>query len=518
MADINRITTEEALDERSPLFKLAHEKWTLVCDLFGGTDRMRACGETYLPREVGERATDKDGDIRFQARLNRSTLTNFYKKTLVKHVGKVFSAAIKHQGYVTKIEEWLENVDLRNNDLTEFGKNVFLDGYNKGVTYIVAEHLKNPLVSADPAAPKPSIKAEKDLGMRPYLAHIPANRMLDIRGEYLRGKFVPVLVRYVEEVIEYPEVGFTPSLVTQVKILQPGSWSIWRYDTEVAMWYQHDAGATNLKFIPIVDFNPNPCGFMLGTPVLEELAEKTVQYWRESSDLSNILNKVASPILHYRGQNVDAQGNDVDLVVGPNALVISNQHDNVLEYVEHTGSAISANQENLKIQRDEMTLLGLEPLQVTSKTATEANLASYEANSTLKAMALRLQDRLEQAIVFMACYTGDAQEKDGEMVLSGSLTVNTNYGIQGGEASESEFIETLGEKGYLSKVRVMEELQRRNVVNPDLDAQELIDEASKEKVTEPTPPADPNVISNQTPVEELVNNEAPVEPANNEEA
>lgn len=490
--------TMDKMDKRSPRFEQAHQKWQIVDDLWGGTQGMRDAGERHIPRDVGERSQDRDGDARYMARLNRSTLTNFYKKTILKHSGKVFSQDIKVDYDRDDIKDWCDNIDLRNNNATQFAYNVLTDAYNKGVTYIITDHQVNP-AAADGI--KLNLAEERALGLRPYLTHIPASKMLDIRGDYVNGRYVPTLVRYVEEVLEYPADGFMPTVACQVKVLQVGSWSTFRQNQEKE-WYLYEAGSTLLDFIPITAFMTNQTGFMIGEPPLEELAEKTVQYWRDSSDLANIMHVANCPILHYTGTNMDAQGQAVDIVIGPNSLVHSQNATNKLEWVEHNGNAIGKAMDNLKTQRDEMTLLGLEPLVTVAKTATEANLSAHDANSMLKAFALRLKDTLEQNIAWMLAYTGEYDAQTSSEL--GQLIISTNYGISGGDASEMADVIQMWKDKLISRKQALIEAQRRGIINPDLDADEILEEADAEAETvEETPVVEAPLV------EEVL--EAPIE-------
>ena len=69
-----------------------YQKFMAVLDplntLMGGTRAMRAAAETYLPKEKEEETDD------YNSRLARTYLVNYFKRTIEKLAGEVFSKPI----------------------------------------------------------------------------------------------------------------------------------------------------------------------------------------------------------------------------------------------------------------------------------------------------------------------------------------------------------------------------------------------------------------------------------------
>src|SRR5688572_18854459 len=127
--------------------------WTLVRDVSGGTDTVRAAGETYLPKEPAEK------DANYQRRLKRSVFFNAYRRTREALVGMVFKKDPELSEDVPQvIQDHLENVDLAGTHIDVFAKEVFSDAF-EGHVFI--------LVEMQPSLPQGSTLAdEKDTGRR----------------------------------------------------------------------------------------------------------------------------------------------------------------------------------------------------------------------------------------------------------------------------------------------------------------------------------------------------------------
>ena len=134
-------------------------------DLMGGTDAMRAAGETHLPKFKMEDPLD------YQARVNASWLFNGFRKTVKDMTGRVFDKPVEIKDGPEKLKEWSENIDMQGQDLSAFGVNVFKDGFAAGVSYIMVD------------APRREGETTKDqaaaAGLRPYMVHL---RVEDILG------------------------------------------------------------------------------------------------------------------------------------------------------------------------------------------------------------------------------------------------------------------------------------------------------------------------------------------------
>lgn len=452
----------------SAKFSQYQQDWRLVEDLWGGTQAMRDAGTTYLPMSTGE---EQNNAKRYHERLNRTTLTNFFKKTIDKHTGKVFARDLQFQDYDPEVLSWMDDIDLEGNNATQFSRPVFQAGYRIGVSYLFVDIAKAP--------PGATLKQERDAGLRPYLTHIPATNILDIRTSSVQGKQVPTQLRYLEHYYDYISDPFGGTLKTRVRHFYMDTeknacqYQTYEQDRE-HQWILTEEGETNFNFIPLVPFYTNRVAPYIGTPPLIELAEKTVQYWNSSSDLAVALHAANMPILFIKGLKpvVDPNtGEARDVVIGPNTIFHTDQATAEIDYVNYDPSGIETLQKELEYQRDEMTSLGLEPLKNTAKTATEAELNSAEANNQLRSYALSYKDSLEQAIIWMSGYDkkGGLNRNDVPSRKQGSVLINTNYQLEVGDVESFNQVIELGKLGIVSPQQIFKEAQTRGIVNPDLN-------------------------------------------------
>lgn len=457
---------------KSSRYASVAQDWQLTEDLWGGTQTMRDAGTMYLPMSTGE---DLEKGKRYNERLARTTLTNFYKKTIDKHTGKVFSRDLQLQDYDADITRWVNDIDLEGNNLTQFARPVFTDGYNKGVSYLFVDIKKAP--------PGATLLQERQMDLRPYLTHIKAMDVLDIRTVAVNGKQEPVMFRYCEHYHDYMTDRYLGQLKTRVRafFMTPESefcqFEVWeQFEGE---WVLVDNGQTNFKFIPLVPFYTNRTEAFMGRPPLLELAEKTVQYWVSSSDLAVAIHAANMPILFIKGLSpvIDPKtGNAKEVVIGPNTIFHTDQKDAEVDYVNYDPSGIETLQKELEYQREEMTLLGLEPLVNTAKTATEADLNAAEANNQLRSYALALKDALEQSLIWMGGFdkTGGLNKTDTPSRKQGSILINTNFQLEVSDVDTFANVIELGKMGVLTPLQIFKEAQARGIVNPDLTPEDEV--------------------------------------------
>ena len=103
--------------------------WELTATLRAGTKAMRLAGKLYLPQEADEKPAA------YENRVRRSVLTNLYKKTADKLVGKPLKKPIIIEEDVPpEIRPFLDDIDSLGTRLDLFAKNVFQQAIDDGVT------------------------------------------------------------------------------------------------------------------------------------------------------------------------------------------------------------------------------------------------------------------------------------------------------------------------------------------------------------------------------------------------
>lgn len=416
--------------------------------LMGGTKAMRAAGEKYLPKEPAETVEA------YANRLKRTTLFNGFGKTVSDMTGKVFAKPIVLKDNVPEqIRTMAENVDLTGRHINVFARDVFYDALQPGVSYI--------LVDMPPAEGKTrTVAQERAEGRRPYLVHIPVERLIGWKSDTVNGAETLTQVRILECVYE-PDGPFHEKEIEQVRVLEPGTWATWRRGKEADEWVPYANGMNSLKKIAIVPVYTNRTGFMTGSPPLNDLADTNVAHWQSQSDQRNILHVARVPILFGAGIAEDSQ-----FVIGANAMIRTSNPDAKLEFVEHTGNAIDSGDKDLKNLEFQMQTLGLQLLVPTpgGKTATGEARDDSKENSPLAMMARSLGDAIEEAFGLMGEYIGLGPDQGGE------VDVNKDFGILAGALTDIPNILSAKAAGVIDQETALAELKRRGFLSDSVDA------------------------------------------------
>lgn len=429
------------------------KKWFLPRTLMKGTTGMREAGLKFLPKEAGETPAEYD------ARLNRSYLFNAFRKTVKDMTGKVFQREVTLEDDVpSQIKEWAENIDLTGRHLNVFARDVFFDGMQTGINFLLAE--------MPPALPPGSTKAdEKAVGARPYLVHIKAEDLIGFKCDTVAGIVTLTQVRIRET--ETVAVGdFLEKQVDQIRVLASGTWQKWRRAVRVdgtvdaEKWEIFEEGTTSLDYIPLVPVYIHRTGIMKGEPPLEDLAELNIAHWQSQSDQNNILHFARVPLYFFAGGSDDAV-----VSIGAGRMIRSQDADAKFSVVEHTGAAIGAGSDSIKELESQMQTQGLQLLTTgpANQTATGEIRDEAKENSPLAMMAMALGDALEAAFGFMADFA--SLGKSG-----GSVDVNTDFGVGTGTGIDLTVLASITAAGDLSKETLWSELKRRDVLADTFDA------------------------------------------------
>jgi hypothetical protein len=445
-------------DEHIRLMKL----WKLPRALMQGTRGMRAAGARavgnaqyteWLPREPAETPAA------YTARLYRSTLFNAFRKTVRDMTGKVFQREVTLEDDVPdELVACSENIDLAGRHLNVFARDLLLDGLVTGVNYILVD--MPVAVKNDDGSPV-TLAQEQAAKSRPYLCHIKGEDLIGYQSKLIDGVVTLTQAR-IRENATVPDGEWGETSIDQIRVLEPGSWQIWRKTaTTNAAWALFDHGTTSLSYIPLVPNYAHRTGFMIGEPPLEDLADLNVAHWQSSSDQRNILHVARVPILF--GAGFDA---DTTIAVGVNSMIRASNSAATLQFVEHTGAAISAGQTDIDKLELQMQVQGLQLLipQPSGQTATGEVLDNAKENSPLAMMAMALGDALEGAFGMMADYLGMGADKGG------SIDVNTDFGVGTGTGVDLSMLLQACTADKISVETFWAELKRRDILADSFNA------------------------------------------------
>ena len=441
--------------QKDAAFRTATEKWDLVDALMGGTDSMRAAGQLYLPKFSAE-----DNEL-YAQRVGTSTLFNAYKKALETNVGRITAKPIQVEGGSVNLEGFVDNVDSTGRSLNEFTKDVLTDAMNHGVAYILVDFPRDTA----------GITLENINTIRPYFVDISAPQVLSIRSANTRGIEDLVYFKYavttqyafdgwddtdaseVQQIREYQKVdGVVSYRVKEQQQVEGSTESTYVTIEEGVM-----GGLTNIPIIPVY---ANRTAYMMGAPLFNDLAELNIRHWQSSSDQQWILHFARAPILFAKGmEDTDENGLKVNIVVGPNSVVLSDRADADMKYVEHGGTAIASGQADLDSVEDQMSVMGLDVAidRTGGMTATSRAINAAGSNSLLQSVAVQMEDSLITALMLVEMFYNSTTPF--------TVDINKEY-IPVFDSNEMKDVWEMYRNNMLTASDVLREGKRRNLLTP----------------------------------------------------
>ena len=436
-------------------FRSASEKWDLVDSLMGGTDSMRNAGTNYLPKYSLE------DDELYAMRLKTSTLFNAYKKAVETNVGKITSRQIQVEGGSQYVTDFISNVDSTGRNLNEFSKDVLRSSINHGISYILVDFPRDTT----------NITLENIKDVKPHFVDISAQQVMSIRSQRTRGS--EELIYFKFSLSSVPAFDnwdtATDETVDQIREFakQDGQILFRVKEKQTNGWVTVEEGTmSGLDFIPVVPVYGNRTAFMMGEPLLNDLAELNIRHWQSASDQQWVLHFARSPILFLQGiDDRDENGNKVQINVGPNSVVATDRTDADMKYVEHGGAAIDSGRQDLQDIEDQMAVMGLDISvdRTGNMTATGRAIDAASADSILKSVALQLEDSLTAALLIVEMFYGSTTPF--------TIDVNKEY-IPVFDQKEMGDVWEMYRQGFITAGDVLKEAKRRNLITPQFIIEE----------------------------------------------
>lgn len=424
--------------------------------LHGGTKTMRQAARKYLPQEEGE--TDKS----YRARVFRSVLANYYKRTLEKLAGQAFREDIEPTDDLPEqVYALLENIDMRGSGLSLFMREVFYTALHKGVCHIMVEY---PEVQGN------TVADHKAAGARPYWTLIDPECVIGWRHQDIAGRKVLTQLR-VRETVTVDSGLYGIDTVERIRLYEPGRWKVFEMDKAKASW--KDAvdeagrpleGTFSLPYIPLVTLMlGEKTSDMTALPCLQGLAELNCRHWQSASDQQNILHYARMITFFGKLLDIDETGT---VIFGANRLVHTTSPDGDLRIVEHSGAGIEAGRSDIKDLEQAMALFGLQLLlpKVSGQTATQNAIEKSEADSALTSWVKGMASALQGLLRITCAWLGIEPQ--------GALVPYTGFSDSFSSTNTSILVEGY-KAGLLPRELVITELKERGIIRTDWDMIEV---------------------------------------------
>lgn len=398
--------------------------WDKVDAILDGIEGMKMRIGEFLPRFRDE----EDEDYKF--RTSCAVMSNVYTDIAEALAGKPFEQPVQlvsdqtdangdtqANGIPNEIEGFVYDVDGSGSNLTVFASQVFFNGINHAIDWILVDYDKTD-------APVLSVADARARGLRPYWTHILARNVLDVRSKMVGS----------EEVLTYVKI-FEPGDPDQVRIFQrfdtlddtgriitEVTWQLWRKvlnDTTKAKEYiMVDSGPISIGQIPMVPF---VTGRREGrqwrfTPPMRAAVDLQIQMFKQETGLEHATQLTAYPMLAANGIKppIGRDGKpQTKIAVGPNRVLWSPPRDDGgpagnWAYVEPGSESLKFLEMRVEATERRLRELGRQPLTASSSNITviTAAVAAGKAKSAVKAWALMLSNSLENALMLTAKWMG----------------------------------------------------------------------------------------------------------------
>lgn len=453
-------------EKPSSAYTKLRQLWDLIDDLMGGTLTMRNAGTVWLPMET------KEEHDRYQIRLSRSILFEALKDTVSRLADKPFKKPVSFEGELPAKLKFLEKrVDRSGTSLTKFAGNGFTHGEKYGSVYIFVDMPK----IAD--AKNVNVAEAEQEALTPYFTLLhPRTVVSKIYGpdEYGRERLTRVRMVY-ESLVE--NSNFEEEKVKCVKIVWLDSsdpahvvvrWKILEKKNQATSYSETSSGDMDIDEIPLVEVPFTDEDTHWPEPPLIGLAWLNLRHWQSGSDQANILRIARTGMLLLRGLSTDDMKKDI--VFGPNYVFKTTNDKAEGKFIEYAGTSIEAGERDLKDTETRMELFGLTPLirNTARVAATSRSIDEGKSESKAESWARKLGEGLTRAVQIAAKWTNSVLPDDFKVKIFSS------FGISLFNQAELTALETAVARGGLTDTTFLRELQRRAVLDEDLNIEQEV--------------------------------------------
>ena len=384
--------------------------WEVMKAVTEGTDYLRTNSETFLPLEPRE---DYDA---YLARVNRAVFSPFTQRLIRAATGLVLRKPITLTGDPYWTEMFKMDVDGRKSDLDEYARRLLMCSLTYGQSHILVDY---PAPSG-----AVSLAEERQQNRRPYWIEIDPNNLYGWRLDRESNYGNLIQVRLGEKAV-LPDGQFGEKVFDQVRVIEPGSYRVFRKKEQIEEMYdvsdgssvgrfeagssdkdykQVESGEFSLGEIPLVTIYSGKTDNLVSKPPLLDIAYLNLAHFQRQADLIHSLHVASQPMLVMEGYDDQTK----DLAISVN-YAMATQPGNKIYYVEPASSAFEAQSAEIKELQMQMATLGISTLsqqKFVAESADARRLDRVDTNSMLAMVSMELEQKLQKAFNLSAEYVG----------------------------------------------------------------------------------------------------------------
>lgn len=455
----------------SSAYKLMQGAWKMIDDILGGAAKVRAEGQSYLPKYEAE--DQAEYNRRLASAPWRPEFVDGLESLASKPFGK--DVALKDEPSA-KMKELAEDIDGCGNNLTAVARKVFRGGIARGMHAIFVDY---PAMS-----PGVTLAEERSRKVRPYWIVIPATDIIALYTEMRDGREIVTHVRFKE--CETSRDGFEEKHIERIRVVEPGRWEIWEKIVDdrgrrKTNWQRVDHGTMTLPEVPLALFWAGERkGSQYVKPPLIDLADMQIELYRSLSRQDEILTYAGSPMLAAMGMSPSGE----PVQCGPKRVLYAppgaEGERTEWAYIQPDANNIKEIREGVRTIIDDMRRLAMQPMiqKTGTVTATATGVEAAKAHSVAQSWAIGLKDTLEQAFEYTAQWLKEANGPEVE--------VNTDFAVEPNAQAPLDALDKARARGDLDLETFLYGLRRYSVLPPDADIDEIAKKAVEEMPDEPT--------------------------------
>lgn len=463
-------TTDEDLMRRDDDSASMLPYWEKTDDFIEGLPAVKLATTKYMPKFTEEEQQEYANRILF------ASMTNVYRDIVESLSAKPFEretefrADEKNKKTVPEqMQDFQEDVDGLGNSLTMFSSDLFFNGLNNAISWIFVDYPngnENVVTLAD----------AKAADVRPFWSVILARNVLAARYKRQNSK---IWLTYFK--LHEPRSEGVPD---RVRIFNRNadntvSWELWEKNSDQTQKYKFklvDDGVLTINVIPMVPFIT---GRRVGRsmkifPVLRDAIELQETLYRNESSLE--YNKTISGYAMLSATGVvpeldKATNKPKRVATGPTRILYGGVNNagtaGRWEFIQPSAEMSKFLSDDIERTIQRLRELGKQPLTAQSGNLTTITtaVAAGKSKSAVKSMCQNLKDTLENAAV-ITCMYYNVPVEDAPLVF---VFDDFDDIIEGGD--DVAALRAAREDGDLSQETYWEELQRRNVLSSEFNAE-----------------------------------------------